>query len=264
MKDYLAIPLASSLAGIIEHISIYPLDTLKTRKQTLYKSNINTKNLLKGCLQFSTGIAPAHIVYFSTYEYLNNKNKNNDIKLSFFTGACASISHDLIMIPFDTCKQRLQVLENTSVFNQMKLIIKNEGISGLYRSLIPTFIMNIPFGSIFVASNEKLKSNLFDNKSEDNLKLSEYAFCSGVSGFLATTVTMPMDVLKTNMQTITLDKKIIKNKIYLNKSIVNIFRNYGIFGFYRGYTYKLLMQVPASVISWTIYQSLMDNLVKNF
>ena len=263
MKEYLATPLAGSIAGIIEHVSIYPIDTLKTRQQSFYKpNNLLKSNLLKGCLQFSTGIAPAHIAYFATYEYLNKKNQNNDIILSFLTGTCASISHDLIMIPYDIGKQRVQVLGKTTVYNQMKLVFRNEGFTGLYRGLIPTFSMNIPFASIFVASNEKLKENFFESKDDDNLKISEYAICSGISGFLATTLTMPMDVLKTNMQTVTLDKSIIRNKISLVNSIQNIFNNNGLIGFYRGYGYKLLMQVPASVISWTVYQSLMDKLSK--
>ena len=57
MKEYLATPLAGSIAGIIEHVSIYPIDTLKTRQQSFYKPN----NLLKSSL-FNISYLPDNFI----------------------------------------------------------------------------------------------------------------------------------------------------------------------------------------------------------
>ena len=50
-------------------------------------------------------------------------------------GASAALSHDMIMTPFDTVKQRMQLGYYSSLWNCFKTIIKKEGVGALYISL---------------------------------------------------------------------------------------------------------------------------------
>jgi len=69
--------------------------------------------------------------------------------------------HDLIMTPTETLKQRLQLArsENASVkvIEVARAVLKKEGVMAYYRSFPINYAMNIPFGSLLVLLNEKLK-----------------------------------------------------------------------------------------------------------
>lgn len=85
--------LAGASAGVMEHIIVYPLDTVKTQMQSLtqesYKGIIeNLRHMMtkegilrpiRGLSVVIAGTAPAHALYFSSYEftkYFVSKNFN--------------------------------------------------------------------------------------------------------------------------------------------------------------------------------------------
>lgn len=69
--------------------------------------------------------------------------------------------HDLIMTPTETLKQRVQLMRSenlkTPITKIASLMLKKEGLVSFYRSFPINYAMNIPFGSLIVALNEKLK-----------------------------------------------------------------------------------------------------------
>jgi len=280
MDKTIAITIAGSMAGIIEHISIYPLDTLRTRKQALNCKGSNFSNLWKGSLQFCSGIAPAHIAFYGSYELCKHYLPNNPYK-SILTGTVASISHDLVMIPYDTAKQRVQIMQKSTIINQFKDIIAIEGVAGLYRSIIPTFIMNIPMASIFITINDYMKYEYFNldkNINENNITIHQYMVSAAVAGTIGTLFTTPFDVIKTNVQTMNMDTKVqMQNgviekqaikKSFINqqkcnilKCVNNIYNKNGLSGFYKGLGYRLIMYVPAVTISWTTYHLILNSLL---
>jgi len=58
--------------------------------------------------------------------------------------------------------------------------------------------MNLPFGSLIVVLNEKLKHS-FGVKDGDNSW--KYYFCGAVAGGLSSIPTTPVDVIKTKLNT---------------------------------------------------------------
>ena len=84
---------AGSLAGIIEHLTILPLDIIKTHQQSsLFRSNImktgsyiynsgGMKKFWRGTMPITLGCIPSHALFFSIYEisrsYLSLNESDN-------------------------------------------------------------------------------------------------------------------------------------------------------------------------------------------
>ena len=121
--------IAGSVAGLAEHVSMYPFDTIKTHLQTRQsRHSVNfsvlselkvlvqhggLRGLFRGVSSVIYGTVPAHAAYFSVYEYTKQYfhiEREQGLPLySALSGSLATISHDLILTPLDVIKQRLQV-----------------------------------------------------------------------------------------------------------------------------------------------------------
>ena len=106
------------------------------------------------------------------------------------------------MTPTEVVKQRLQLYRTEekwiSTRQIMRRMYKNEGIVSFYRSFFVNYFMNVPFSSIIVLMNEKLK-RVFDVKDGDHHL--NYYLCGGIAGGLASVPTTPFDVIKTRLNT---------------------------------------------------------------
>lgn len=216
---------AGSLAGVVEHVGMYPLDTVKTHMQALRPPGAPAalitdvvRNILReqgfvgfmrGSAAIVSGCIPAHIALFSSYEYAKSKlltdSEEHEPARAAVCGATGTICHDLILTPMDVVKQRMQLGCYRGVGDCLRTILRLEGLGGLYRSMPTTVAMNVPFGSVLVASNESIKKCLGvrgHTRIEDSrAALPWYFLSAGLSGALASAATQPLDVVKTRLQT---------------------------------------------------------------
>ena len=181
----------------------------------------------------------------------------------------------MIMTPFDTVKQRMQLGYYSSLWNCFKTIIKKEGVGALYISLPTTLFMNIPYGCVMVSVNESLKKVL--NPSGE-YKMSSTMISGGIAGMIASILTNPLDVIKTRLQTQSLEplrencprgasSPLLSRFPFsvVNKSLPilaspkeimkSIYKEYGMLGFARGMFPRVLLQAPSVAISWTAYET---------
>ena len=77
-------------------------------------------------------------------------------------------------------------------------ILKEEGLIAFYRSFPVNYSMNIPFGSLIVVFNEKLKHMIGAKEDDHGLK---FYLCGGIAGGIASIPTTPLDVIKTKLNT---------------------------------------------------------------
>jgi solute carrier family 25 (mitochondrial iron transporter), member 28/37 len=210
--------IAGSFAGLAEHVSMFPMDTIKTHLQCERCGSMNPSKTLQcakgivdkeGLLRLWRGVTatfagciPAHAAYFSIFETMKRftgADGNGHFPLeAALCGAGATLAHDLFMTPFDTVKQRMQLGYYESVIHCTSSVIKTEGLRALYISLPATLLMNIPYGMIMVATNESCKTML--NPRGD------YSFVSSmvsgsIAGGVAAALTTPLDIVKTRLQT---------------------------------------------------------------
>jgi len=215
---YLTHCIAGSIAGITEHVTMLPCDTVKTHMQVfegkytaietakkLYRSEGLSK-FWRGASVLASGCIPAHATYFTVYELskmkLLSNVHDNGIHPTIYalTGVLATSMHDLILTPFDMLKQRTQLAPNglTHPSALLRYIVKNEGFLSLYRGYPITLLMNVPQAAVIVSVNESLKV-LYKPKNGHNVL--SYFLCAGIAGSASAMMTIPLDNIKTRLQT---------------------------------------------------------------
>ena len=95
---------AGSIAGMVEHMAMYPVDTVKTQMQALGSCPIKSvgvrqalqsilksegiAGLYRGIGAMGLGAGPAHAVYFSVYEICKKSFSGGDLNDSVAHAAC--------------------------------------------------------------------------------------------------------------------------------------------------------------------------------
>lgn len=145
--------------------------------------------------------------------------KNNPL-LFFTAGMIAEACSCVLWVPIDVLKERLQVQSELktysykNTFDAIGQISKKEGILGLYKAYGATILSFGPYTGISIALYDKIKrnrlnffthfSNFLDmlglDGSDRPITLFESFILSSASGFLASIVTNPMDIVKTRLQ----------------------------------------------------------------
>lgn len=135
--------------------------------------------------------------------------------------------------------------------------------------------MNVPHQSMIVASNEVLKKFLQKHKVE--LGFWTYFSCASIAGFVASCITMPLDNIRTRMNTqcdliaqiacpdkveCQCTKERQGNIKYRNSWVTfsEIFRSEGVKGFYKGLVPRAMTQSLSAAVSWSMYEMIKKSL----
>ena len=273
------------------------LEQLKHAVSSKTKSTqLGLTRLWRGVQTILVGCIPAHALYFSTYEIVKaaTLDSNGEVTAygSALAGGCAVVSHDVILGPLDTVKQRLQLGHYKGLTDALTQMIRNEGVVSLARSFPITLATNIPYGMIMVGTNEVLKDQWTkiqsdNNTNTENNKHSELTLgvtlgASSVAGLIAAATTTPLDRIKTYLQTQQLAPSCLmqhhqlpcpyngnsssKAPIVANwkQAALRIYQQEGPAGFFKGVTPRILSHTPAVAISWTTYETLKRYLQQHF
>ncbi|KAI5294698.1 hypothetical protein KEM55_006492, partial [Ascosphaera atra] len=259
-----------------EHSVMYPVDLLKTRMQVLNPSAgglytgisnaVSTisrlegwRTLWRGVSSVILGAGPAHAVYFATYEAVKemaggNVDAGHHPVAAGLSGACATITSDALMNPFDVIKQRMQVHGSTyaSISDCARSVYRTEGIRAFYLSYPTTLCMTVPFTATQFIAYESLSKVMNPSRNYDPLT---HCMSGGLAGAVAAAVTTPLDVIKTVLQTRGLAKdQEIRSAKGLFEAAKIIKRQYGWQGFVRGMRPRIIATMPSTAICWTSYE----------
>jgi solute carrier family 25 iron transporter 28/37 len=157
--------------------------------------------LWRGVQTILIGCVPAHALYFSSYEIVKTTFTTNDPKTgqdqlstlgSSLAGAAATFTHDLIMTPLDTVKQRMQLGHYNGVMQAFQDIFKHESFHAFYRSFPITLVSNIPYGMIMVTTHETCKE-AWKKHPDRPADMATVLVFSSVAGFTASAFMIPLD-----------------------------------------------------------------------
>ncbi|PWA65823.1 hypothetical protein CTI12_AA332960 [Artemisia annua] len=273
--------IAGSIAGSVEHMAMFPIDTIKTRMQILGSCPIKSaglrpalqsilktdgfSGLYRGIGAMGLGAGPAHAVYFSVYEMC--KESFTKRVGEFYApaahaaaGVFATVASDAVFTPMDMVKQRLQLGSGSpykGVFDCVRVVLREEGFKAFYASYRTTILMNAPFTAVHFATYEAAKrglSGLVVGGVSDE-KLVVHATAGAAAGALAAAVTTPLDVVKTQLQC----QGVCGCDRYANGSIRDVLRTIvrkdGYRGLFRGWMPRMLFHAPAAAICWSTYEA---------
>jgi hypothetical protein len=242
--------------------------------------------LWRGVQVILVGCIPAHALYFSSYETV--KAATMDPRTgqatawgSSLAGAAAVVSHDLVMTPLDTVKQRMQLGHYADGVSQaFGSILRAEGLAAFYRSFPITLLSNIPYGMIMVGTHEWCKQAW---ASPEVPAWQTVLAASSVAGFTAAAVTTPLDRIKTSLQTQALQPACLRTATKLRENCplrqqqpvvlrystfwqaaAHIAKDEGLAGFWRGLAPRVLSHTPAVAISWTTYELAKQTLLQHY
>ncbi|KAL3864646.1 hypothetical protein ACJMK2_006311 [Sinanodonta woodiana] len=275
--------LAGAAAGIGEHCIMYPVDCVKTRMQSIVpdpKANYRSVadallkivryegiwNTMRGVNVVVGSAGPAHAMYFACYEKLKtvlSGGKQGNHLAHGTAGCMATVLHDAVMNPAEVVKQRMQMYDSPykTCLHCATSVYREEGLRAFYRSYTTQLSMNIPFQSVHFMIYEFSQDLL--NK-ERNYDPKTHMLSGAVAGACAATLTMPLDVCKTLLNT---QEHCARTHVsYINgmmAAIRTIFEFQGFSGFFRGLQARVLFQMPATAISWSVYEFFKYVLAKN-
>ncbi|KAL8531216.1 hypothetical protein ACS0TY_008008 [Phlomoides rotata] len=270
--------ISGSAAGMVEHMAMFPVDTLKTQMQALGSCPIkfgsvrqSVQSILKsdgprgfyrGIGAMALGAGPAHAVYFSAYEFFKKSfsggNPDNHAAHAA-SGACATVASDAVLTPMDMVKQRLQLGSSPykGVWDCVMRVLREEGVRGFYASYRTTVLMNAPFTAVHFATYEAAKRGMVevspDSFSDESLAI--HATAGAAAGALAAAVTTPLDVVKTQLQC----QGVCGCDRFVSGSIGDVFRTIvkkdGYRGLVRGWMPRMLFHAPAAAVCWSTYEA---------
>lgn len=277
--------MAGAIAGSMEHFCMYPVDTVKTRMQTLlpgqpvYNGVIQAfhsitavegiPRLYRGASAVVLAALPSHAIYFATYEgakeYFGGNAPGHHPVAHAISGACATAAHDACVTPVDVVKQRLQMYgsQYRGVYQTVQTILQKEGAGTFYASYPTTLVMNVPFISAHFVTYEFLKKTLpdilepnrhhtTDQDLDDDHSPLLHTLAGAGAGALGGLVSNPFDVMKTRIQTQGLPVKMRSFRGAFN----HILANEGWAGFTRGLSARMLYFTPSAAICWTTYETM--------
>jgi len=283
--------IAGSLSGIVEHASVYPIDTVKTHIQASAEGAAASRSavgvtrslvrqhgvvhLYRGISALVPAIGPAHALMFSGYEQCLHLGGAREAGASAervavvgaIAGVVSTILHDSVMVPAETVKQRMQLGYYRNALHCAQAMLASGGGS-FYRSLPTTLAMNAPYCSLMMMSNESLKKLLNPSGTFDSRVI---GLSGALSGAFAAGLTTPLDVIKTKLQVQSLqagaksvgaapgDAFIVHYQGFW-AAVRAVSAESGRGGFWRGLGPRVAMFGPSCAISWIAYESVKNML----
>ncbi|CAH2275022.1 mitoferrin-1 isoform X1 [Pelobates cultripes] len=272
--------LAGAVAGVLEHTVMYPVDSVKTRMQSLQpdpnakykgvgealKRMIRTEGLLtplRGINVTMLGAGPAHALYFACYEKMKTSigsminHAGNSHVANGVAGSLATLLHDAVMNPAEVVKQRMQMYNSPyrNMLDCIRTVGRTEGVGAFYRSYTTQLTMNIPFQAIHFITYEFTQESL---NPQRQYHPGTHIVSGAIAGAVAAAATTPLDVCKTLLNTqenMALSSVNVSGQL---SGMVNAFRTVyqlgGVAGYFKGMQARIIYQMPSTAIAWSVYE----------
>lgn len=279
--------LAGALAGAAEASITYPFEFAKTRLQLVDKSSTASRNpltliyrtaksqgvgaLYVGCPAFIVGNTAKAGVRFLGFDAIKNVLRDPQTgELSGPRGIVAGLGAGLLesvvaVTPFEAIKTALiddKQSANPKYHNNGRGMLRNysnlvydQGFSGLYRGVLPVSMRQAANQAVRLGCYNKIKTMIqeYTNAPKDKPLSSGLTFVVGAfSGIVTVYTTMPIDTVKTRMQSLNSSKY----SSTLN-CFSTVFREEGLKTFWKGATPRLGRLVLSGGIVFTIYEKVL-------
>lgn len=181
-----------------------------------------------------------------------------------FAGGSAGLVAEVITLPVDTMKVRMQVFQNkyTSVSQAAKLVLKEEGFRAFYQGCIPGMLRQLSFASLRMGFYDMSMQRLAKKKGKKNINILDRIFWGMVTGAAAISFANPFDMMKVRFQSdISADGK--KRYRNVRHAFRSIYKNEGIKGFYQSLPPNILRNSIINAAELATYTQCKAFLMRN-
>ncbi|OZJ04927.1 hypothetical protein BZG36_02652 [Bifiguratus adelaidae] len=273
-------------AGCLACLVSHPLDLVKVRMQTVEGAAKDGMvrtivNLVKGegALAIYDGISAGMLrqasyttMRFATYEacknYLSAPGKTLStwemLGCASFAGAVAGVvgnPADVVNIRMQNDGKLPKELRRNykNAFEGLYRIFRTEGVSALFRGLGPQINKCILMNAAQLTSYDAAKVALLKTPYFKDNVYTHFA-SSFFAAFVATTVTSPIDVIKTRVQ----NSAKTGDKRGMAKMLADTVRNEGFLTLYKGWTPAFVRLCPHTVCMFLIFEQMKKVYDQNF
>lgn len=208
--------LAGALAGTTVDLSLFPLDTLKTRLQSKagFFPSGGFSGIYRGIGSAVVGSAPGAAFFFCTYEstkrFLSQYSEKNNGPLPgavthMMAASLGEVAACAVRVPTEVVKQRAQAgLHGGSSRAALGAILSQYSTRGfgavwreLYRGWGITVFREVPFTAIQFPLWEAMKA--WRRRTGEKVTVAESAVFGSIAGGVSAAATTPLDVMKTRV-----------------------------------------------------------------
>ncbi|XP_065212502.1 solute carrier family 25 member 32 [Planococcus citri] len=277
---------AGITGGVTSTLLLHPLDLLKIRfavcdgRHSVPQYNSLTgavsqickqegiRGLYKGVTPNVWGSGSAWGLYFLFYNSIKNWIQGGNTKkplgptMHMTAAAEAGVLTLILTNPVWVVKTRLCLqyaeeqhsLKNyryNGMLDALRKIYNTEGVRGLYRGFVPG-MLGVTHGALQFMTYEEMKTyyNQYRNVPIDSkLSTLEYIGFAAVSKFVAAVATYPYQVIRARLQ----DHHLHYEGTW--DCFTKTWRYEGWLGFYKGLTPNLLRVIPATAVTFVVYEN---------
>lgn len=249
--------------------------------RTIFREEGFRRGLYGGYSAAMLGSLPSSTVFFLSYEYVKRLAINDfgvpETPAFLIAGFLGDLFSSVFYVPSEVLKTRLQLQGQynnpyfKSWYNYKGLIdatvsiIRNEGWSTLFYGYKATLTRDLPFSALQFTFYEKFRQLAFSLTSDEavatfeqtegrSLPLYAELLTGAAAGGLAGTLTTPLDVVKTRMQTQNGSSKVILNSNSIFSSLKTIYRTQGFNGLFSGVVPRFVWTSVQSSVMLLLYQ----------
>jgi solute carrier family 25 S-adenosylmethionine transporter 26 len=203
-SDFYTAMFAGACAGLAVDISLFPLDTIKTRLQSeqgFLKAG-GFRGIYSGLSSAAVGSAPNAAIFFVSYEFAKHKLETrlpSSPVVHMTAASFGEVMACVVRVPMEVIKQRAQSnRHHLTSLSVLKQTLRQDGFLGLYRGYFTTIFREIPFSFIQFPLWEYLKQKWSKHQGHE-VQPWQSSICGAFSGGVAASVTTPLDVAKTRV-----------------------------------------------------------------
>ncbi|KAK9500719.1 hypothetical protein O3M35_001931 [Rhynocoris fuscipes] len=250
---------AGAIAGIFVDVTLYPLDTIKTRLQShvgFWKSG-GFRGIYKGILPTAVGSAPTAAVFFGAYTSFKLAcqgyvHPNNDFLVQVVAASVGEVTSALVRVPTEVVKQRRQACTDAGTsLAIVKATWKKGGVLGFYQGFVSTVLRDAPFSIIQYPLWEYFKDKWRIHVRREPTP-PEGALCGAIGGAIAGAVTTPLDVVKTRIMLSTGCTK--REEASISQVIKGIYHHNGLRGFFAGFVPRVVWIFLGGGVFFGVYE----------
>ncbi|KAF1980944.1 mitochondrial tricarboxylate transporter-like protein [Aulographum hederae CBS 113979] len=267
--------LAGSLAGATEIAITYPAEFAKTRYQLNVSLPTSQKQALPpfgrqwyaGCTTLILGNALKAGIRFISFDFYKSLLADAEGNVSgpgnVVAGFCAGATESLLAVtPFESIKTQLIDDRKAVGGPRMRgflhgsgIIWQEKGVRGFFQGFLPTTMRQAANSAVRFGSYTTLRqmAMAYQKPGEKLGSLSTFGI-GGVAGVITVYATMPLDTIKTRMQSVQARKE-YKNSFVCAQ---RIFKEEGVLKFWSGATPRLARLILSGGIVFTMYEKSME------